>query len=974
MRRDDPFADLIRSLEEGLEREGGVGPPQQPPETPRQPVAGEINPRRYLWIIIPLLIFLFFNRIVSFYTDWYWFDSLQLTSVFFTRIWASLGLFLVGALVAFLFFAANVLIARRLEPFGLTNTIVDQISFAVGVRIMTMVLVVGALFALLMGAGLSSRWEELLLYLNHRDYGMADPIFQQDVSFFLFTLPVWQIVRGWLLMVTIVTLIASAVVAGVGIRGWSISTPVLIHLAILAALLLALMAWGYRISAFELLYSRRGATFGAGYTDVHAQLPVYNLLMIVTFVAAASLLVAAVLRRGWRAIVAVLGVWAVLAVVAGSLYPSIIQRFQVAPNELTLETEYIAHNIQYTRAAFDLDRIETQPYVGNQPLTAETLRQGSETVLNIRLWDYRPLLQTYNQVQALTQYYEFNDIDVDRYVIDGRLRQVMIAARELVPERLNPEAQTWVNRRLVYTHGYGVAVSPVAQVSRDGLPTFLLKDLPPQGLIELTTPQLYFGELTNDYVIGRTRQPEFDYSRGDQLITTSFAANTGIDMTLSARLLFALHFADLNMILNQDITNESQLLWRRNIAERVRDVAPFLQFDRDPYIVIGEDGGLYWFHDAYTMSGHFPYSTPLPNGLNYIRNAVKVVTNAYDGSMTFYVADPNDPIIAAYERIFPDLFVPISEMPDDLRSHIRYPNDIFTVQAEVYRLYHMTIPSDFYNREDVWAWPEELFDDQVVRMEPYYVLMELPDRPGLQFMQILPFTPANRENMTAWLAAHSDPEFYGQKVSYEFGKETLYFGPKQIEARIDQDGVISSQLALWNQQGSSVIRGNLIIIPLGNSLLYVEPLYLQAATGRIPELRRVVLATGERVIMAPNLGLALAELLGTDILSEAGLMELAAADGQLPTEGATAAVGDVALGATPADTLENLILRANEQYDIAQENLRSGNWSAYGEGMQQLQNTLMQLANVAGINEPALAPPLDPAEPDPAELDPAEDE
>jgi uncharacterized membrane protein (UPF0182 family) len=953
MRRDDPFADLIRSLEEGLEREGGVGPPQQPPRTPQQPVAGELNPRRYLWIIIPLLIFLFFNRIVSFYTDWYWFDSLQLTSVFFTRIWASLGLFLVGTLVAFLFYAANVLIARRLEPFGLTNTLIDQLSFAAGVRIMTIVLVAGALFSLLMGAGLSSRWEELLLYLNQREYGLADPIFQQDVSFYLFTLPVWQIVRGWLLMVTVVTLIASAVVAGVGVRGWSASTPVLIHLAILAALVLALMAWGYRISAFELLYSRRGATFGAGYTDVHAQLPVYNLLMVVTFVAAGSLLVAAILRRGWRAIVAVLAGWAILAVVAGSFYPSIIQRFQVAPNELTLETPYIAHNIAFTRAAFDLDRIETQPYVGNQPLTAETLSQGRDTVLNIRLWDYRPLLQTYNQVQALTQYYEFHDIDVDRYVIDGQLRQVMIAARELVPERLNPEAQTWVNRRLVYTHGYGVAVSPVAQVARDGLPTFLLKDLPPQGWIELTKPQIYFGERTNDYVIGRTRQPEFDYSRGDQLITTTFDADTGIDMTLGARLLFALHFADLNMILNQDITNESQLLWRRNIAQRVRDVAPFLEFDRDPYIVIGDDGALYWMHDAYTMSGHFPYSTPLPNGLNYIRNAVKVVTSAYDGSMTFYVADPNDPIIAAYERIFPDLFVPISEMPEDLLSHIRYPNDIFTVQAEVYRLYHMTIPSDFYNREDVWAWPEELFDNQVVRMEPYYVLMELPDRPGLQFMQILPFTPANRENMTAWLAAHSDPEFYGQKVAYEFGKDTLYFGPKQIEARIDQDGVISAQLALWNQQGSSVIRGNLIIIPLGNSLLYVEPLYLQAATGRIPELRRVVLATGERVIMAPNLGLALAELLGNDVLSEAGLMELAAADGQLPIEGATAAIGDVALGAAPVDTLENLILRANEQYNIAQENLRSGNWGAYGEGMQQLQNTLIQLANVAGINQAA---------------------
>ncbi len=947
MRRDDPFADLIRSLEEGLEREAANPPP---PETPRQPQAGQANPRRFLWIVIPILIFLFFNRIVSFYADWFWYDSLQLTSVFFTRLWSSMGLFAVGALTAFLFFAANVVIARRIEPFGLTNTSVDEIAYALGVRIMPLLLIVGGLFALIMGANASGRWEEVLLFLNQREYGLAEPIFQRDVSFFLFTLPVWQELRSWLLVVTVATLVASAAVAGIGLRGWTASTPVLVHLAILAALVLALIGWGYRLSAFELLYSRRGATFGPGFTDVNAQLPAYNLLFFVTLLAAVSLLVAAFLRRAWRIVVGVLAAWFVLALVAGNVYPSFIQRFQVAPNELNLESEYIAHNIAFTRAGFDLEKIDKQPYVGNLPLTPEAVRSGGATVRNIRLWDYRPLLQTYNQIQALTQYYEFNDIDIDRYVIDGEVRQVMLAARELVPDKLNPEAQTWVNRRLVYTHGYGVAMSPVAQVASDGLPTFLLKDLPPQGMVELAQPQIYFGELTNDHVIARTRQPEFDYSRGEQVFTTSFDADTGIDMTMAARLLFALHFGDINMLLNQDITPESQLLWRRNIVERIRHVAPFLQYDRDPYIVIGADGQLYWFLDAYTISTHFPYSTPLPNGLNYIRNPVKVVTNAYDGTMRFYVVDENEPILAAYQRIFPDLFSPMSEMPDGLINHVRYPTDIFSVQAEVYRLYHMTNPAEFYNREDVWAWPEELFDNQLVRMEPYYVLMELPGSGELRFMQILPFTPATRENMIAWLAAHSDPDRYGEKVTFDFGKDTLYFGPKQVEARIDQDPIISAQLALWNQQGSSVIRGNLVIIPLGNSLLYVEPLYLQAAAGRIPELRRVILATGERVIMAQNLGLALTELLGPDILADAGLTELAAPDGlALPASDAAGQIpgAETALGLA---TIEELILRANTQYEAAQARLREGDWAAYGIQIEGLRETLTQLAMMTGVS------------------------
>lgn len=956
MRNDDPFDDLIRSLEENLQRERRLTPP---PRSPQPPANTEpINPRRYLWIILPLLLLLSFGRILNFYTDWYWYDSLNLSSVFLTRYWSSAGLFVVGALVAFLFFAGNVLLARRLEPTGLANTVVEPLLAAFGLRVSVAFLVAGALFALLMGASAAGRWEEALLFINQVQYGLADPIFGRDVSFFLFTLPIWLELRGWLMAVLVITLIASALITGLGIRGWSASRPVLIHLAVLAALLLLLIAWGYRLSAYGLLYSQRSSTFGAGYTDVNAQLPVYNLLAVVTLLAAVAVLVAAFIRRGWRTISGVLVAWGILSFAAGNLYPSFIQRFQVSPNELNLERQYIQHNITHTRIAFDLNDIALQPYTAGQSLTATELRTGSDTVRNIRLWDYRPLLETYNQVQALTQYFRFNDVDIDRYMIDGELRQVMVAARELVPDQLNTDAQTWVNRRLVYTHGYGVAVSPVAQVAQDGLPTFLLKDLPPQGVFTLTKPQIYFGELTNDYVIANTEQPEFDYSRNEEVVTTSFSGGTGIAMGWGARLLFALHFADLNMVLNQDITSESQLLWRRNIVQRIQDVAPFLQYDRDPYIVISDSGELFWMLDAYTTSRYFPYSTPYGNGLNYIRNSVKVVTNAYDGSMRFYVMDEQEPIIAAYQQIFPDLFEPFSAMPADLQQHIRYPNDLFTIQAEVYRLYHMTNPTEFYNREDVWAWPEELFDDQVVRMDPYYVLIQLPGSEELYFMQILPFTPANRENMISWLAAHSDPTLYGQKVTYEFGKDSLYFGPKQIEARIDQDPIISAQLALWNQQGSSVIRGNLLVIPLGDSLLYVEPLYLQAANGRIPELRRVILATNDEVLMAENLGLALAELVGRDVLLEAGLAELA---GGLTALESAAAAGPVSI--TDESTLEELIMNANAEYNAAQESLRAGDWADYGERMSRLQATLTQLATLTGIGTTEPAPTPEAAEP-----------
>ncbi len=576
MRNNDPFTDLIRSLEENLQEGGGN---RVPPAIDRGANPPQGNSRRILWLLIPLLILIFFNRIIGFYADWSWYASLGFTSVFATRIWATLGLFVAGTLIFWLFLAVNVFLARRIEPTGLSGTPIEQIASIFGLRVTPTVLLLGAIVAFFMGLATSGAWEQLLVYLNQTSFNLTDPIFHRDVSFFIFTLPVWQAARTWLMVTLVMTLIATAVVSGIGWRGWEVRTPVLAHLSILGALILLLVAWQYRLDAYQLVYSTRGAVFGAGYADEHAQLPAYNLLMIVTILAAILLLVTVFLRRAWRAIVVVLVVWLAVAILAGNIYPSLVQRFQVSPNELNLERPYIENNIQLTRIAFGLDKMDVQAYDASTPPTAATILNEPQTVNNVRLWDYRPLLQTYNQVQALRLYYQFNDVDIDRYTIDGMRRQVMLSARELVPDKLAQEAQTWVNRKLVYTHGYGVAASPVSKVTQDGLPEFYLKDLPPQGVITSTQPQIYFGELTNDYVIANTNEPEFDYPSGDKNVTTKFGAKTGIAMTFWNRVLFALRFADINILLNQDIHADSQLLWRRNIAQRIQDVAPFLRYD-----------------------------------------------------------------------------------------------------------------------------------------------------------------------------------------------------------------------------------------------------------------------------------------------------------------------------------------------------------------------------------------------------------
>ena len=972
----DPFRDLLEQLQQREQSEQAsdngnltpsLGSGDDPGDGNGDETIREEGPRfggrRFIWSIALFLLITLSTRLLGYFTDWLWFDSLELTSVYVTRILASGITFVVSAVLFWLLLAGNIWIASRINRRTEGSTIDNAAQQMVGFRVTPLLYIGSAILAVMSGLAMMSLWEEILLYLNQVEFGLADPIFNRDVGFFVFSLPIWQAVRSFLLTAFVFALIGTMLINGFNWRQWFEDRRVKTQLSLLVVAILLLLTWQYRLQSFDLVYSNRGAVFGAGFTDVNAQLPIYQTLFYVTLAIAALVLVNIFLKVAWKVIVYGLGIWVVVAVLAGNFVPNLIQRFIVNPNEFIREEPYIEHNIRLTRQAYNLDTLESVSFNARETLTLDDLTRENDTIANIRLWDYRPMRISYNQLQVLRQYYEFQDIDIDRYVVDGTLKQVLLAARELDPRQLSEEAQTWVNQRLVFTHGYGVAASPVAEITFDGNPTFLLKDLPPRGSIPVEKPQLYFSEVSHNYVIVNTDTEEFDYPSEEGNVFTRFDADSGIRIgNFLTRLAFTIRFADTNLLLTGAIGPDSRLLWKRNIYERLQEIAPFLVYDDDPYIVIGDDGGLYWFIDAYTTSLRYPYSQPstLNRPLNYIRNSVKVIVNAYDGEVDFYRVDETDPIAAAYHQVFPRLFTDFAEMPDGLRSHIRFPQDLFTVQARILTVYHMTEPNEFYNREDVWQWPQELFDNQTREMEPYYVLMQLPGSDRLDFSQILPFTPANRKNMIAWFAAKSNPDEYGEKLLVTFGKDSLVYGPEQIEARIDQDPVISSQLSLWDQLGSQVIRGNLLVIPLGNSLLYVEPLYLQAAAG-IPELKRVIVVANDRVVMAPNLGLALVEVFGEGLLDDevlASLVDEGALQDPIPVAEtpaeptAPAAEPPVAAAVPPLAELEGaslvqLIVAANDAYAIAIQAQQAGDWAGYGDALAQLEAILAQLADEA---------------------------
>ena len=894
-------------------------------------------------ILLVLLLFLGLGvvaQLIPLYTDWLWFNEVGYSEVFVKTLSLRGSLFMAVAIGVLVFLYANLMFAARTAAPDVIWELEDQLGLPSRViieplirRFLPIVLLV---IALASGVRATVHWETVLGYLNATPFGTVDPLFGYDLSFFVFVLPMWRLVHGWLL-----TLVTATIVLTLAIyvlqrslvltsRGPRLAAGARSHLLVLGAAALALKAIGFWLDRFELVFSPRGIVFGAAYTDIYASLPVLGALAVFAALCAVACL-AQIARSGLRLVAGGLIALALVWVVGLGIYPALLQRFRVTPNELAAERPFIGHNIRMTRQAYGLDRIVEREFPADEALDARALERNGATIRNIRLWDYRPLLRTFAQLQEIRTYYKFVDVDNDRYNVNGEYRQLMLSPRELSYQHL--QSRIWINEHLTYTHGYGVVVGPVNRVTAEGLPEFLVKDIPPQssnGFPKITRPQIYYGEASNEYVLVKTKSQELDYPSGDQNIYTSYSGLGGIQLSSFFRkVVFALRFGEIKILLSNDLTEQSRIMMYRTVAQRVRQIAPFFNFDRDPYMVIDDDGRMIWMLDGYTTTDRYPYSEPVPGMGNYIRNSVKVTVDAYDGTVTFYRADDTDPIVRAYGGAFPGLLKPIDRMPETLRRHIRYPEDFFAIQARKYATYHMLDPQVFYNKEDQWAVPRRSIEGRDRDMEPYYTIMRLPGEQREEFILLTLFNPARRDNMIAWMAARSDPPNYGRLIVFNFPKQKLVYGPRQIDARIDQDPVISQQLALWNQRGSTVIRGSLLAIPIDQSLVYVQPLYLAASEqGALPELRRVIVAYGNQIAMEPTLDQSLGRIFG-------GRSAPTTAGGRTP---AAEAAAEVAVDA------RQLGQRAWEIWTRAQDALRRGDWATYGTEQRRLEETLRALS------------------------------
>lgn len=884
--------------------------------------------------------------------DALWFHSLGYGVIFRTALLAKLACFGAAFAISFPLLAFAGLqavprgtgIPRIVLRRGNGSVTIPELIAPITDRIPWRALVglIAALLSVLFSLGQIGGWETWLLWLRGGSFGETDPLFGRDIGFYLFTLPAWRSLFGSATALLVLAGMLSAAVfwlqGALDVRRQGLFVPesAVRLLSLLLGIFFLVKAGDYWLGRYELLLRPGGAVFGAGYTAVHVRLPLQWILCTLSL-GAAGLCLANLAIGGWRfpvaAVVAVVG-----TSIVASIVPDFYQRLRVRPDELRLERPYIEHNLRMTRLAYGLGAIEQRPFAASTDLDASAIERNRGTFGNVRLWDPRPLLDTYRQLQVIRLYYDFHDVDIDRYSLAGGRRQVMLAAREIVPEQLPANARTWVNQRLQFTHGFGAVMSPVTEFEGEGLPKFLLQDIPPRSsiAIDVAQPRIYFGERTDDYVIVGGAAPEFDYPKGEGNVSNSYDGKDGVGLgSWLRRILFAWSFGDLNILISANVRGESRVLFHRAIQQRISHLAPFLRLDADPYLVIAS-GRLYWIQDAYTMARTFPYSEPLRElGLNYIRNPVKIVVDAYDGTVDFYAIDEKEPVLAAYARIFPGTFKPYTGMPAELKEHVRYPESLFLVQAEVYRSYHMTNPDVFYNKEDLWNFPTETVGDSAKRVDPYYVIMKLPGEEREEFILMQPMTPSNRNNMVAWLAARCDAPHYGRLVEYQFPKERLIYGPQQIEARIDQDTLISQQLSLWNQMGSKVIRGNLLVIPVEDSVVYVEPLYLRSEQGQIPELKRVIASYADRVAMEPTLEAALAAVLG------------ARGAPATPSPPVAAPPSTARKPAGPPPTLT-----ARQHYEAALEGLRRGDWSAFAREMEALDRSL----GADGEATPAEAP------------------
>ena len=903
------------------------------------------RPGRVAAALILVLLFLVGPSLLRFYTDWLWFGEVGYQHVFGTILRTQGTIFTATFVLAIGWFLLNLRTALSsigdLRPVFTTREGLE-VALPSGRQLRGLATSAAALLAVIVGLYAAGRWETWLTWRYGVPFGIADPILNRDVGFYVYSLPFQQLLRGMGQAFVLLAALASGalyLVSGSlssGFPGRMSMTPgARRHLSLLAAVFLLLMAWGAWLHRSEHLLETAGLIHGASYADVYGRMPVALLQVVAGIVGAALALLHAFGHRNWP-IPAAIALYAVVAI-GGEGYSSMVQRFSVTPNEQVRETPFIQHNIAATRRAFALDTVDERAVSGDARLTPADIERNAATLKNVRLWDHAPLLETFGQIQEIRTYYDFASVDNDRYHIDGALRQVMLSARELNSASL--PARTWVNERLTFTHGYGLTLGPVNEVTSEGLPVLFVRNLPPETIpdLKIDEPSIYFGELTNEYVIVRTRTPEFHYPRGDENETTRYSGKGGVQLSsLWRKLLFALRFGSYQIILNDGITTESRILFNRQIRERVEHIAPFLSFDRDPYLVLAE-GRLYWLVDAYTTSNRYPYSTPAGR-INYIRNSVKFVVDAYDGTTTAYLSDANDPLAATYARIFPNTFKPLSEMPASIREHVRYPEDIFAIQAQVYATYHMTQPAVYYNREDQWEIPTVDDGNDRNAMQPYYTIMRLPGEKDAEFIQMLPFTPRRRDNLAAWLVARSDGEHYGRLGVFEFPKQKLVFGPRQVVARIAQDQVISPQITLWNQQGSQVIWGTLMVIPIEESLIYVRPLYLRAQGGRIPELTRVIVAYENRIVMEETLEEGLARLFST---ASGQARPAQPQDTRAPASPTTQPPAQTS--STAESGLPTLAAEAQRHYERAIQAQRAGDWATYGEELRQLGQVLERM-------------------------------
>ena len=914
------------------------------------------RPRLLLILAAVLLVVLVTRTAAARLTDWLWFREVGFERVFLLQLVAQWTLGLLAGVGGFAILYGNARIALRgIEMVRESVQVLAEGGVAMRERFLTrlaelLALPVAGFGALILALAAAAKWRTLVQFYYRTPFGDVDPIFGRDVAYYVFTLPTLELTLGMAstaLLFTLVLLVVPIYVArgDIYLRGWRVQAQpsVSLHTAVLLALLLLVhSARLIFVSAPSLLFGTHGPLQGATLTDVSIVLPALRALGALLAVGALVVLWYARQGRIVRSAAGVIGSYLVLSIIFTGLIPTAYQRLVVQPNELAREAPQIAHHIAATRKAWGLDKVERRELGGDQMLTAKDLEANRSTIENVRLWDRAPLLRTFGQLQSIRTYYEFVAVDDDRYMVNGALRHVLLSARELDAAAL--PTRTFVNEHLTFTHGMGLTMGPTNEVTPEGLPVLWVKDLPPASSIKLpiSRPQIYFGEMASTFVLAPSRQREFDHParEGDAGVYSTYSGSAGVSVgSFWRRTLFALHFQSLNILLSSDLTDSTKILYYRNVRERAERALPFLRFDPDPYLVVTASGRLTWMIDAYTATDHYPYSARMQDGTNYLRNSVKVTVDAYDGDIRAYLADPSDPMIKTLSRIYPGLLRPLAEMPADLRAHVRYPEALFTAQTALYATFHMTDPETFYHREDQWAIPGVAQGEEpsgYVR----HIVMRLPGEKGTEYILMRPFTPRQKDNLAAWMVARNDGDHYGELISYRFPRQSLIFGPTQVNSRINQDTEVSRQVSLWDQGGSAVIRGELLVIPIEASLLYVQPLYLQASGGKIPELKRVVVVHEGRVVMEETFERALQVMFGGG-----GAASRAAV-------AAATASGAPAPLATGEDQRAALAAEAGQHYERARAAQRADDWATYGKEMQQLGDVLKRLRELGVPRRP----------------------